>query len=170
MAIFHYTVKIVGRSKGKSIISASAYLNGDVMKNEETGRISYYTSKREVVYTNLLMCENAPQEWLNVPAENIRRFQKSVRYKRADNKEAALEKFKLTFQKQRLWNEVLKIGKVQTHSLADRLSSHFQKNGIDRNKLNIQQIIFRKTLWTKACVQIGAFTIRATETRMCIYL
>lgn len=85
MAIFHYTVKIVGRSKGKSIISASAYLNGDVMKNEETGRISYYTSKKEVVYTSLLMCENAPQEWQNVPAENIRRFQKSVRYKRADN-------------------------------------------------------------------------------------
>ena len=38
MAIFHYTVKIVGRSKGKSVISASAYLNGDVMKNEETGQ------------------------------------------------------------------------------------------------------------------------------------
>ena len=93
MAIFHYTVKIVGRSKGKSIISASAYLNGDVMKNEETGRISYYTSKREVVYTSLMMCENAPKEWQNVPAENIKRFQKSVRYKRADNKEAALEKF-----------------------------------------------------------------------------
>ena len=53
MAIFHYTVKIVGRSKGKSVISASAYLNGDVMKNEETGRISYYTSKKEVVYTRL---------------------------------------------------------------------------------------------------------------------
>ena len=111
MAIFHYTVKIVGRSKGKSIISASAYLNGDVMKNEETGRISYYTSKKEVVYTSLLMCENAPQEWQNVPAENIRRFQKSARYKRADNKEATLEKFKLTFQKQRLWNEVLRIEK-----------------------------------------------------------
>ena len=47
MAIFHFTVKIVGRSKGKSVISASAYLNGDVMKNEETGRISYYTSKRK---------------------------------------------------------------------------------------------------------------------------
>ena len=117
MAIFHYTVTIVGRSKGKSIISASAYLNGDVMKNEETGRISYYTSKREVVYTSLMMCENAPQEWLNVPAENIRRFQKSVRYKRADNKDAALEKFKLTFQKQRLWNEVLKIEKTSDAQL-----------------------------------------------------
>ena len=62
MAIFHFTVKIVGRSKGKSVISASAYLNGDVMKNEETGRISYYTSKKEVVYTSLMMCENAPPE------------------------------------------------------------------------------------------------------------
>ena len=111
MAIFHFTVKIVGRSKGKSVISASAYLNGDVMKNEETGRISYYTSKKEVVYTSLMMCENAPPEWLHVPEENIKRFQQSIRYKRADDKEAALEKFKITFQKQRLWNEVLKIEK-----------------------------------------------------------
>ena len=111
MAIFHFTVKIVGRSKGKSVISASAYLNGDVMKNEETGRISYYTSKKEVVYTSLMMCENAPPEWLHVPEENIKRFQQSIRYKRADDKDAALEKFKITFQKQRLWNEVLKIEK-----------------------------------------------------------
>ena len=51
MAIFHYTVKIVGRSKGKSIISASAYLNGDVMKNEETGRISLlHCQKRSCLY------------------------------------------------------------------------------------------------------------------------
>ena len=111
MAIFHFTVKIVGRSKGKSVISASAYLNGDVMKNEETGRISYYTSKKEVVYTSLMMCENAPLEWLQVSEENIKRFQQSIRYKRAGDKEAALEKFKITFQKQRLWNEVLKIEK-----------------------------------------------------------
>ena len=111
MAIFHFTVKIVGRSKGKSIIAASAYLNGDVMKNEETGKVSYYTSKKEVVYTSLMMCENAPPEWMNVPDENIKRFQKSIRYQRAEDKEAALEKFKVTFRKQRLWNEVLKVEK-----------------------------------------------------------
>ena len=55
MAIFHYTIKIVGRSKGKSVISASAYLNGDVMKNEETGRISYYTSKKESIGCIIIM-------------------------------------------------------------------------------------------------------------------
>lgn len=123
MAIFHFTVKIVGRSKGKSIIAASAYLNGDVMKNEENGKVSYYTSKKEVVYTSLMMCENAPLEWMHVPDENIKRFQKSIRYQRAEDKEVALEKFKITFRKQRLWNEVLKN----------------QKTGIRVQKLIIQK-------------------------------
>lgn len=81
------------------------------MKNEETGKVSYYTSKKEVVYTSLMMCENAPPEWMNVPDENIKRFQKSIRYQRAEDKEAALEKFKIVFRKQRLWNEVLKVEK-----------------------------------------------------------
>lgn len=111
MAIFHFTVKIVGRSKGKSIISASAYLNGDVMKNEEAGRASDYTSKKEVVYSQLEMCENVPPVWSSVSGENLKSFMRSVRYKRAEDKEAAIEKFRLTYQKQKLWNEVLKVEK-----------------------------------------------------------
>ena len=47
-----------------------------------------------------MMCENAPPEWQILPEENIKRFQKSFRYKRSEDKEAALEKFKITFQKQ----------------------------------------------------------------------
>ncbi len=81
------------------------------MKDQETGRTSYYTSKNEVVYARLMMCENAPSEWTVVPEENIARFQNSLRYKRSANKEAELEKFKVTFQKQKLWNEVLKVEK-----------------------------------------------------------
>lgn len=118
MAIFHMTIKIVGRSKGKSVISASAYLNGDVMKNEETGRASYYTSKNEVVYTQLMMCPNAPPEWANVPEENVVRFMKSTRYGRATDKKAVIDKFKLTFQKQKLWNEVLKVEKESNAQIA----------------------------------------------------
>ncbi len=166
MAIFHYTIKIVGRSKGKSVISASAYLNGDVMKNEETGRISYYTSKKEVVYTSLMMCENAPPEWQIVPEENIKRFQKSVRYKRSEDKEAALEKFKITFQKQRLWNEVLKIEKVRMPNLAGHLNLPSQKNGADRNRFNIQPTISKKHLWIRECVLIGVSTTKGMATPM----
>mgnify|MGYP002639604834 CR=1 FL=1 len=156
MAIFHYTVKIVGRSKGKSIISASAYLNGDVMKNEETGRISYYTAKKEVVYTSLLMCENAPQEWLNVPAENIRRFQKSARYKRADNKDAALGKFKLTFQKQRLWNEVLKIEKTSDAQLGRSFEFSLPKEWSRQEQIDYTTEYIQKTFVDKGmCADYG---------------
>lgn len=168
MAIFHYTIKIVGRSKGKSVISASAYLNGDVMKNEETGRISYYTSKKEVVYTRLMMCENAPPEWQIVPEENIKRFQKSVRYKRSEDKEAALKKFKITFQKQRLWNEVLKIEKMQMPNLAGHLNLPSPKNGADRNRFNIQPTISKKHLWIRECVLIGVSTTKGMATPMSI--
>ena len=168
MAIFHFTVKIVGRSKGKSVISASAYLNGDVMKNEETGRISYYTSKKEVVYTSLMMCENAPPEWLHVPEENIKRFQQSIRYKRADDKDAALEKFKITFQKQRLWNEVLKIEKNADAQLGRSFEFSLPKE--DRNRLIIQPNIFKRLSWIRECVSTGAYTIRTMEIHMCIYL
>lgn len=57
------------------------------------------------------------------------------------DKEAALEKFKITFQKQRLWNEVLKIEKVRMPNLAGHLNLPFPKNGTDRNKFNIQLTI-----------------------------
>lgn len=117
-----------------------------------------------------MMCENAPPEWLHVPEENIKRFQQSIRYKRADDKDAALEKFKITFQKQRLWNEVLKIEKMQMHSLDAHLNFPCRKNGADRNRLIIQPNIFKRLSWIRECVPTGAYTIRAMETHMCIYL
>lgn len=91
-----------------------------------------------IFYTSLKMCENAPPEWLHVSEENIKRFQQSIRYKRADDKKAALEKFKITFQKQRLWNEVLKVeknadvqlGKLFEFSLPKDWSIHDKR---DRN-------------------------------------
>ena len=45
-----------------------------------------------------MMCENAPPEWQIVPEENIKRFQKSVRYKRSEDKEAALKNSKSHFR------------------------------------------------------------------------
>ena len=137
------------------------------MKNEETGRISYYTSKKEVVYTSLMMCENAPPEWLHVPEENIKRFQQSIRYKRAGDKEAALEKFKITFQKQRLWNEVLKIeknadaqlGRSFEFSLPKEWSIHDKRATSDKSAVGNPHVHLLVTMrpfnpdhsWGKSC-------------------
>ena len=169
MAIFHVTVKMVGRSKGKSVISASAYLNGDVMKNEETGRISYYTSKKEVVYTSLIMCENAPSEWLHVPEENIKRFQQSIRYKRADDKEAALEKFKITFQKQRLWNEVLKIEKNADAQLGRSFEFSLPKEWSRQEQIDYTTEYIQKTFVDKGmCADWSIHDKRATSDKSAV--
>ena len=118
-----------------------------------SSRISYYTSKREVVYISLLMCENAPQEWLNVTAENIRRFQKSARYKKADSKDAALEKFKLTFQKQRLWNEVLKIEKSSDAQLGRSFEFSLPKEWSRQEQIDYTT---EYTLLSGVCASCGA--------------
>ncbi len=150
MAIFHFTVKIIGRSKGRSVISASAYLNGDVMKNDETGEFSRYTSKKEVVFSHLSMCANAPPEWQTVPEENIKRFMNSTRYKRAADKDMALRKFKTTFQKQRLWNEVLKVEKSSDAQLAR--SFEFS---LPREWSRVQQIQFTNLYIRRNFVEKG---------------
>ena len=112
MAIFHYTIKIVGRSKGKSVISASAYLNGDVMKNEETGRISYYTSKKRSGLHHLMMCENAPPEWQIVPEENIKRFSKNLSGTKVQKIKLLLKELKIHFRNRGyMGQEVLRIEK-----------------------------------------------------------
>ncbi len=122
------------------------------MKNEETGRIRLYFQK-EVVYTSSMMCENAPPEWLHVPEENIKRFQQSIRYKRADDKDAALEKFKITFQKQRLWNEVLKIEKMQMHSLDAHLNFPLPKEWSRQEQIDYTTEYIQKTFVDKGmCV------------------
>ncbi|MFQ7406005.1 MAG: hypothetical protein ACLRNT_20230 [[Clostridium] innocuum] len=85
------------------------------MKNEETGESVITLLKRSGLHQSDDVRKRTP-EWQIVPEENIKRFQKSVRYKRSEDKEAT-RKFKITFQKQRLWNEVLKIEKVQMPNL-----------------------------------------------------
>lgn len=145
MANFHFTVDIVGRSKGKSAVSKSAYLNGDVMKNTETGRYSDFTSKKEVMYRQLMMCENAPPEWEQIPQENIDRFIHSVRYSRAEDKEEALERFKLIWRKQKLWNEVLKVENKSDSQLARIIEFSLPREWCREEQIRYASEYIRKT-------------------------
>ena len=107
MAIYHCRVKVVSRSSGRSIISASAYRNASKMKDNETGLTYDYSRKRNVVDSEILYCENAPEEWKVVPDEAIEEFKKTAKYKKAPDKEAVIEWFNVRYQKERLWNEVI---------------------------------------------------------------
>ncbi|MDU7535688.1 MAG: MobQ family relaxase [Peptostreptococcaceae bacterium] len=62
MAIYHFEVKIISRSKGRSSVGASAYRSGEKLYNERDGIEHDYTKKKEVVFSEIQAQDSAP-EW-----------------------------------------------------------------------------------------------------------
>lgn len=60
MAIYHFSVQIIGRSSGKSAVAAAAYRAGDALLDKRTGITHNYTRKQGVCETRILLPENAP--------------------------------------------------------------------------------------------------------------
>lgn len=60
MAIYHLSVKTIGRSKGRSAIACAAYRSGTRLYDQETRQTQDYRRKRGVVYTEIVLPENAP--------------------------------------------------------------------------------------------------------------
>ena len=65
MAIYHCSIKIISRGKGKSAIAAAAYRAGEKITSEYDGRISDYTRKGGIVHTEIILPDNAPTEYQN---------------------------------------------------------------------------------------------------------
>lgn len=63
MAIYHMSVKIISRSSGRTSVGAAAYRSGEKITNERDGLTHDYTHKTGVVYSEVMLCENAPKEW-----------------------------------------------------------------------------------------------------------
>ena len=63
MAIYNFSVKIHGRSKGESAVACAAYRAGERLYDEELMQTSDYRKKKEVVYKEIMLCENAPAEY-----------------------------------------------------------------------------------------------------------
>ena len=63
MAIYHLSIKIISRGKGKSAVAASAYRSGEKIKNEYDGIVHDFTRKGGIVHTEILLPQNAPQEF-----------------------------------------------------------------------------------------------------------
>ena len=65
MAIFHLSVKIISRGKGKSAVAAAAYRSGEKITSDYDGITHDYTRKRGVVMTEILLPRNAPIRFYN---------------------------------------------------------------------------------------------------------
>ena len=60
MAIFHWSMKIVRRSMGKSAVAAAAYRSGTKLVNEWDGVTHDYRAKENVAHTEIMLPAHAP--------------------------------------------------------------------------------------------------------------
>src|SRR3546814_1035204 len=65
MAIFHLSVKVISRAAGRSAVAAAAYRSADRLHDERLDRAHDFTHKSGVVHSEVLLPENAPEEWHN---------------------------------------------------------------------------------------------------------
>lgn len=65
MAIYHCSAKIISRSTGRSSVAAAAYRSGEKLHNDYDGMTHDYTKKQGVVYSEIMLCNNAPTEYQN---------------------------------------------------------------------------------------------------------
>jgi hypothetical protein len=82
MAIYHHSIKIISRGKGKSAVVAAAYRLGETITNEYDGITHDYTRKGGIAHTEIILPENAPSEYLD-RATLWNAVEKSERYKTA---------------------------------------------------------------------------------------
>ena len=61
--MYHLSLKIFSRGKGKSAVAAAAYRAGEKILNEYDGRMSDYTRKKGIIHTEIMLPDNAPVEY-----------------------------------------------------------------------------------------------------------
>ena len=130
MAIYHLSIKIISRGKGKSAVAASAYRSGEKIKNEYDGEVHDFTRKGGIAHTEILLPQNAPQEFANrsVLWNSVEEIEKSKNSQLAREIEVALPK-ELDREKQiNLVREYVKENFVKVGMCAD-IALHDKKDG-----------------------------------------
>ena len=63
MAIYHLSINVISRGKGKSAVAAAAYRAAEKLTNEYDGLTHNYKSKVGVIHSEIILPEHAPPEF-----------------------------------------------------------------------------------------------------------
>ncbi|AIZ36005.1 MobQ family relaxase [Parvimonas micra] len=130
MAIYHLSIKIISRGKGKSAVAAASYRSGEKIKNEYDGIVHDFTRKGGIAHTEILLPQNAPQEFSDRGTlwNSVEKIEKSKNSQLAREIEIALPK-ELNRKKQiELVREYVKENFVKVGMCAD-IALHDKNDG-----------------------------------------
>ncbi|WP_343546459.1 Ti-type conjugative transfer relaxase TraA [Sphingobium yanoikuyae] len=63
MAIFHFSVQVIGRAQGRSAVAAAAYRAAERLHDDRLDRDHDFTNKAGVVHSEILLPEGAPERF-----------------------------------------------------------------------------------------------------------
>ncbi|KFD26332.1 Ti-type conjugative transfer relaxase TraA [Sphingobium yanoikuyae] len=63
MAIFHFSVQVIGRAQGRSAVAAAAYRAAERLHDDRLDRDHDFTNKAGVVHSEILLPESAPERF-----------------------------------------------------------------------------------------------------------
>ena len=65
MAFFYLRTSLIRAKNGKSAVASAAYMSASTMHSNRLGRTFQYNNKEEVIFSEVLLPENAPAEFKN---------------------------------------------------------------------------------------------------------
>ncbi|HLG85915.1 MAG TPA: Ti-type conjugative transfer relaxase TraA [Alphaproteobacteria bacterium] len=65
MAIYHLHVKVIGRKAGSSAVASAAYRSASRLRDDRLERSHDFSNKRGVVHSEVVLPEDAPEQWSN---------------------------------------------------------------------------------------------------------
>ena len=130
MAIYHCSIKIISRGKGKSAVAAAAYRSGENLTNKYDGITHEYTRKGGVVHTEVLLPDHAPAEYADraVLWNAVEKIEKAKNAQLAREIEIALPKELTREQSISLVREYVKEQFVNAGMCAD-IAIHDKEDG-----------------------------------------
>ena len=130
MAIYHCSIKIISRGKGKSAVAAAAYRSGEKLTNEYDGVTHDYTRKRGISHTEILLPAHAPPEFSDRSTlwNAVEKIEKAKNSQLAREIEIAIPKELSEKQQLALVREYVKQNFVSAGMCAD-IAIHDKKDG-----------------------------------------
>ena len=63
MAIYHFSVQVIGRAAGRSAVAAAAYRSASRLRDDRLDRDHDFSNKPGVVHSEVMLPEQAPEQW-----------------------------------------------------------------------------------------------------------
>jgi hypothetical protein len=135
MAIYHFTAKIVSRSRGQSAVAKAAYNAHDRLTNDKTGERHDYRHKGAVMFSGIFAPKNAP-DWVQDRQtlwSEVEKAEKRINSQVAREIEIALPHELTDKQREYLVKDFVRENFVRHGMVADVAIHSPSKEGDERN-------------------------------------